>query len=97
MYPGSQIFDREGAVVGLQISKDGGTVNLTNGLRDNEGFYVILGTGATEGTLRVILFNNEENEAVTLPFFIGYSNPVLIKEIIAGHADNTCTNVYWGK
>lgn len=89
------ILNRNDAVVSLQGSKDGGEVNLTNGKSDSEGFYVVISDAGTAGTLRVLPFNG--TEAVTLPFFKGYANPMLIKQIVGDHVDNTCTGVYWFK
>jgi len=89
------IINRNDDVVSLQGSKDGGAVNLTNGKTDNDGFYVVIADSGSAGTLRVVLFNG--TTAITLPFFKGYANPVLIKQIVGDHADNTCTGVYWFK
>jgi hypothetical protein len=88
------IVNRNNSVLSLQGSVSGGAVNLESGHSDDEGFYVALAPDATEGVLKVTLL--EGTTPVVLPFFKGYSNPVLIKEI---HVDggNTATSVYWYK
>lgn len=97
MYPGYQQFDREGAVAGRQISKTGGLVNLAAGLTDEDGFYVTVAPAGTEGLLKVVLFSDDTDTAVVLPFYKGWEkNPVLLKRIVVD-AGNTAATVYWGK
>ena len=95
-YPGVQVFDKNGNPITLQISKGGGSVILANGRLDTEGFYVCLDSAAVEGNLKVILYSDDTDTPVVLPFFKNW-NPILIKKIVGNDAANTATNVYWGK
>jgi len=89
------IINRNDSVVSLQGSKSGGAVVLANGHQDPEGFYICLDASATEGNLKVTLL--EGDTPVILPFFVGYNNPLLVKEVHVDAENNTATNVYWYK
>ena len=89
------IINRNDSVVSLQGSKSGGAIVLGTGHSDSEGFYICLDSDATEGNLKVTLL--EGDASVILPFFIGYNNPLLVKEVHVDAVNNTATNVYWYK
>ena len=79
----------------IDISLNSTDVNLTGeidpetNLPTGWGFYIVLMPDGTEGTLRVKFLNDIE---ATIPIFKGY-NPVYVKEIIAGHIDNTVDKI----
>ena len=94
---GQYLLDKYGNVATLQISKDGGALDLVNGKIDPEGFYIAIdpNTGS-EGVLYVKLKNSESNVAVPLPFYKGAFNSVLVKEVTV-NVGNTASGCYWGK
>lgn len=89
------IMDRSGFPVGFQTS-DGGAIDVSapgSSHVDNQGFYIKLAPGATEGLLYVKPWNSETYKL--LPFFLGV-NEMLVKGV-AYSLSNTATSIYWVK
>jgi hypothetical protein len=96
MFPGTNVMDRNGSIVGMQISKSGGLITLANGFTDMEGFYVTVAPGGTEGLIVCVPMNGDPTTPVTLPVYKGWmNNPILLQSVSAG--GHTAVTVYWGK
>lgn len=89
----AKIISRNGIEVGFQTC-DGGLIDLvTKGWKDDQGFYITLAPGATEGLLMVKPWQSDSYKL--LPFFSGI-NRILIREVKVD-ASNTATLAYWEK
>jgi hypothetical protein len=88
------ILGRNGVPVDFH-SCDGGLVDLTNGMTDDQGFYIVLAPGATEGLISVKPYQSDTFKS--FPFFIG-RNPMLIKAVnTAALGSHVATLAYWEK
>jgi hypothetical protein len=91
----ARIIDRGGFEVGFQTT-DGGAIDVSapgSSYIDNQGFYIKLAPGATEGLLYVKPWSGDTYKL--LPFFLGI-NEMLVKGV-AYSVSNTATSVYWAK
>ena len=96
MFPGTNVMDRNGSIIGMQISKSGGAINLTNGFTDTDGFYVTVAPGGTEGLIQCVPYNGDPANPILLPVYKGWANnPILLVSV--GTVGNTAATVYWGK
>lgn len=88
----ASIIGRNGIQVDFH-SGDGGLIDLTNGMTDDQGFYITLHSDATEGVLNVKPYQSETFKL--FPFFIG-RNPMLVKAV-APAGSHVATLAYWEK
>jgi len=86
------IIGRNGILVDFH-SGNGGLIDLTNGMKDPQGFCIVLAPGATEGVLSVKPYQNDS--FILFPFFLG-RNPMLVKEVDAA-GSHVATLAYWEK
>ena len=94
----AQQLDAGGNLASLQISQDGGLVDLAAGHEDQQGFYLTVAPGGTEGLLMVSLKGSDPANKPAkrlMPFFFGW-NPILITQVWTD-AGNTAATIYWGK
>ena len=90
----AHIINRNGSEANFQTGNGGALVMTVGGiLEDEQGFYIMLAPGATQGLLYVKPWNSSEYKL--LPFFLG-RNPILLKGY-KYDAGATATLAYWEK